>query len=69
MRELKRNCTRPCLLNRGSKKFLRDASAGQRHAMPFARAIRGGDFVQPRAGGGLRQFTGVGEGNQFKIFH
>jgi hypothetical protein len=52
-----------------SEKFLRDASAGQRHAMPFASAIRGGDFIQPRARDGLRQFVGGGEGNQFKIIH
>ena len=52
-----------------AKNFLRDAPAGKRDAMQFARAIGRFDFVQPRAGDGAGQFVGGGEGNQFKVFH
>jgi hypothetical protein len=40
----------------------------------FAKKYGDGDtpslpIMKPCAGGGLRQFVGVGEGNQFKIVH
>jgi hypothetical protein len=51
------------------EKFLGDASAGERDGMGFAGAVGGGDFIEPGAGDGAGEIVGVGEGDEFEVFH
>src|SRR5208282_1851929 len=57
------------LFHNRCEKLLRDAPARQRNAMQFAGVMGRFDFVQPSASGGMGQFIGGGEENQFKVFH
>ena len=65
----KGNAASLSLLDGSGEKLLRDASAGKRDAVRFARTIGRCDCVQPRAGGGTGLFVGVCECQKFKMLH
>ena len=62
------NFPRSGQFDRRGEEFLRDAPAGKRDAMRFARAVGRFDFVQPRAGGARASSSALAKESSSKFF-